>query len=78
MMSGPGRNSLPLGVPNQVANLSLNLFTHRRSVISHVNCYVDDWKSFLEDSKVTDDDIDVLVEGMTKLSSNERSIINKM
>ena len=33
MMSGPGRNSLPLGVPNQVANLSLNLFTHRRSVI---------------------------------------------
>ena len=34
MMSGPSsRGSLPLGVPNQVANLSLNLFTHRRSVI---------------------------------------------
>jgi hypothetical protein len=33
MMSGPSRGSLPLGVPNQVANLSLNMFSHKRSVI---------------------------------------------
>ena len=34
MISGPSsRGSLPLGVPIQVANLSLTLFTHRRSVI---------------------------------------------
>ncbi len=34
MMSGPSsRGSLPLGVPSQVANFSLNMFSHRRSVI---------------------------------------------
>ena len=32
MIGGP-RGSLPLGVPNQVANFSLNMFSHRRSVI---------------------------------------------
>ena len=34
MMSGPSsRGSLPLGVQNQMANLSLNMFSHKRSVI---------------------------------------------
>ena len=33
MMSPRGGGTLPLGVPSQVANFSLNMFSHRRSVI---------------------------------------------
>lgn len=33
MIGGPSTGTLPLGVPNQVASFSLNMFSHKRSVI---------------------------------------------
>ena len=31
------------------------------------NMFADDWKSFLEDAKVTDDDIDTIVDGISRV-----------